>query len=545
NLSIENLNWKYFGIPEHIVNNETHPHDIGICEILKEEAKEKHDIQLIRYSKGVPIWEEIGYWIDEFDETLDAYFEWQEEQVRFFYTFFKDSYLSGIYYDLEGYDNYAILLTQDLIHLYKKSPEKCIARFFKLLYPLYLFYPRTREFMKDELIISVNTDGTSPSNKDVDLVTLVKLVESFPTLEEDYDRWSFIQRNCRALNLTYNEYVILEFISYRVSGFWGPFQPDEENQMFAKWLNFFRWVIKELAEKTDSQGRPYTYKLRQMAKRFSFKRTKLYKNFISSAKHCEVVPDVYNLYELYLAIYLYSEAVVGVEIYNPLYEDTILCTIFEDEENEVYKKVLKKSLFPLIHKVVKAMLKEYPLFTKEERMNIYASDPEKMWFDYYEFKEKYGNNISKLRTKVEYLLKLNPHHPKRQDLYFELACVEGRKDNANIELVLELYLKYLELSYENNYWDVETLTPFYCSGMFPGIEQRREYKYMIALYKEERDLKQLQIRLKKLVAGHLQYPFLHKKKKNRIVLRERLNFYILILTLACYENLIVYLISFL
>ena len=124
--------------------------DDSIIDVTDQSYRISSNNNLKKYSSDVPYW--AHHYVYSYSELNDA----SVEQKKF-YNIFKNNFLNGEYFDLDGNTNYAFILLFDLLNEYDN--HKDISKLERQLKILGQNYPKTKSYGNSFLIEKMELDG--------------------------------------------------------------------------------------------------------------------------------------------------------------------------------------------------------------------------------------------------------------------------------------------------------------------------------------------------------------------------------------------------
>ena len=175
--------------------------DDSIIDVTDQSYRINSNSNLKKYSSGVPYW--AHHYVYSYSEINSA----SSEQKKF-YAIFKNSFLNGEYFDLEGNTNYAFILLFDL--LIEFDNHKDISKLESQLKILGQCYPKTKSYGVSFLIQKMEANGDS------DGVSRLRAEDrySYQNYNTDYDYWRLGSKYKTKLKLNDEEVKLLNKLWY-------------------------------------------------------------------------------------------------------------------------------------------------------------------------------------------------------------------------------------------------------------------------------------------------------------------------------------------
>lgn len=175
--------------------------DDSIIDITDETYIIKADTDLIKYMPGVPYWPH--QYVYSFSELTNA-----TPAQKQFYFYFKNSFLTGVYYDLEGNSNYCFILLFNLLDEY--DGHKSMTLLEKNLDILGTYYPKTKSYAASFLRAKKNVNITNTDSSSFTGEERYNYHNSFI----DYDTFNWRNKYKKSLNLSDGDLTLLNKIWY-------------------------------------------------------------------------------------------------------------------------------------------------------------------------------------------------------------------------------------------------------------------------------------------------------------------------------------------
>jgi hypothetical protein len=188
---------------------------------------------LKKYEAGVPFWPH--HYVYSYSEINEASSEQKE-----FYNLFKNSFLSGEFFDLNGNSNYAFILLFDLLNEYES--HKDIIKLEKQLQELGECYPRTKSYGISFLINKMEARG---DNEGIERLRIQNRNEYSC---DDYNFYKLGRKFKTKLNLNDEEVTLLNKLWYPNNNFCNI------EFCFIEILKLYKSTIAELKNKYISEG---------------------------------------------------------------------------------------------------------------------------------------------------------------------------------------------------------------------------------------------------------------------------------------------------
>jgi len=182
------------------------PEDDSVIDVTDDTYIIKPDSDLIKYEPGVPYW--AHRYVYSYSEIMNA-----TPSQKQFYFHFKNSFLKGVYYDLEGNNNYCFILLFNLLNEYESHKSMPILE--KDLDILGKYYPKTKHYTTSFLQTKkneINYSTDTPRYREEDRY-------SYHNSFIDYDTFNWRKKFKKSLNLTEDDVKLLNKIWYPNNNF--------------------------------------------------------------------------------------------------------------------------------------------------------------------------------------------------------------------------------------------------------------------------------------------------------------------------------------
>ena len=240
--------------------------DDSIIDVTDQSYRINSNSNLKKYSSGVPYW--AHHYVYSYFEINSA----SSEQKKF-YAIFKNSFLNGEYFDLEGNTNYAFILLFDL--LIEFDNHKDISKLESQLKILGQCYPKTKSYGVSFLIQKMEANGDS------DGVSRLRAEDrySYQNYNTDYDYWRLGSKYKTKLKLNDEEVKLLNKLWYPSNNFCSV------EYCCVEILKLYITVIEELKASYIAEGTTIDAQFLAVADVIARKHFK-YKNGSQNYKYC-------------------------------------------------------------------------------------------------------------------------------------------------------------------------------------------------------------------------------------------------------------------
>ncbi|MFA9194961.1 tellurite resistance TerB C-terminal domain-containing protein [Flavobacterium sp. FBOR7N2.3] len=446
--------------------------DESIIDVTGQSTKINSNIVLVKYVLGIPQWPIQYEYEYKYAEINNASIKQKE-----FYRIFKNSFLNGIYYDLEGSTNYAFILLNDLQNEYYNHKDlSTLESQFNILGK---YYPKTKSYTdsflskrreKENILEFKNTNVYSNDNYYDDYW---KLGNKFK------DKLKLNKEEVKLLNAIYNPYNTFFNIEY----------------CGLEILKLYIAVILALKNKYIQEEMTLDEQFLAVADIIARKQFR-YRNGSENYKYC--IDTASNAF--YSHIFKCSENAVR-EFYGhkrKLNTDNYYTNVEAKTEFEI--KILLKvtELLPtLISKVSQPDI--------DTEIELYALNTNRWKIKFEQLTSNYNDNPKEFIDSIISLGKLNKKNPSVENIFFEASKFIAKYDK---EASLCLYIHYLHHDLKSATFDNKQHTKTIQKSLFKTNEQLHDFEKIISELIKDKDLEKA---LK-------QIPEIYKIKRKKIQL---------------------------
>ena len=430
--------------------------DDSIIDVTDQSYRINSNSNLKKYSIGVPYWEH--QYVYSYSEINSA----SSEQKKF-YAIFKNSFLNGEYFDLEGNTNYAFILLFDL--LIEFDNHKDISKLESQLKILGQYYPKTKSYGISFLIQKMEANG------DCDGVSRLRAedVYSYQNYNTDYDDWRLGSKYKTKLKLNDEEVKLLNKIWHPSNNFCSV------EYCCVEILKLYITVIEELKASYIAEGTTIDAQFLVVADIIARKHFK-YKNGSQNYKYC--IETTTN--EFYSHIFKHCENAVR-EYYGhkrKINTDTYYTTA--EAKTEFETKIISKvsGLLPvLISKVSQP--------DEATDIELYSQNTNRWKIKFEELTTNYNDKPKEFIDSIVTLGKLNKKNPSIENIFFEASKFIAKYDK---ESALSLYVHYLYHDLKSATFDNKQLTKTIQKNLFKTNEQLHDFEKIISELIKDKDL---------------------------------------------------------
>ena len=474
NLSFQNANFSYFNNVKNLAyeiqneldqnfqnstleSNSTNSHnDDSIIDVTGQSQSLISIGDLKKYTGGVPYW--AHQYVYSYSEVDSA-----SPEQKMFYAIFKNSFLNGEYYDLEGNTNYAFILLFDLINEF--DIHKNIPKLESQLKNLGQCYPKTKSYGISFLIQKMEANGDSDG--------VLRLSEqdkfSHSNYNNDYDYWRLGSKYKSKLNLNDDEVKLLNKLWYPSNNF------SSIEYCRIEILKLYLVVISELKAIYISEGTTIEIQFLEVAEVIARKHYK-YKKGSYNYKHCiettinEIYSHVFKNCENAVRELYGHKRKINTEIsYNTLEVKT-------DYETKIIFKVLS---------LLSRLISKVSLPDEATEIELYSQNTNRWKLMFEKLTTNFNNNPKEFIDSIIVLGKLNEKNPSVENIFFEASKFIAKYDK---EAALSLYVCYLYHDLKSPTFDNKQLTKTIQKSLFKTNEQLQNFEKIVSELVKDKDL---------------------------------------------------------
>lgn len=429
--------------------------DDSIIDVTDQSYKINSNSDLKKHSSGVPYWSH--HYVYSYSEINSA----STEQKKF-YTFFKNSFLNGQYYDLEGNTNYAFILLFDLLNDFDN--HKNIPELESQLKILGQCYPKTKSYGLSFLIQKMEANGDSNG------ISRLRAEDrySYQNYNTDYDYWKLGSKYKTKLKLNDEEVKLINNLWYQSNNF------SSIEYCCIEILKLYIAVIAELKASCISEGTTIEALFLTVADVIARKHFK-YKNGSQNYKYC--IETTTN--DFYSHIFKHCENAVR-EYYGhkrKINTDTYYTVAAKTEfETKIISKV-SELLSLLIFKV--------SLPDETTDIELYAQNTNRWKIKFEKLTTNYDDKPKEFIDSIVTLGILNQKNPSIENIFFDASKFIAKYDK---ESALSLYVHYLYHDLKSATFDNKQLTKTIQKSLFKTNEQLHDFEIIISELIKDKDL---------------------------------------------------------
>lgn len=430
--------------------------DDSIIDVTDQSYRINSNSNLKKYSSGVPYW--AHHYVYSYSEINSA----SSEQKKF-YAIFKNSFLNGEYFDLEGNTNYAFILLFDL--LIEFDDHKDISKLESQLKILGQCYPKTKSYGISFLIQKMEANGDS------DGVSRLRAEDrySYQNYNTDYDYWRLGSKYKTKLKLNDEEVKLLNKLWYPSNNFCSV------EYCCVEILKLYITVIEELKASYIAEGTTIDAQFLAVADVIARKHFK-YKNGSQNYKYC--IETTTN--EFYSHIFKHCENVVR-EYYGhkrKINTDTYYTTA--EAKTEFETKIISK-----VSGLLLVLISKVSAPDEATEIELYSQNTNRWKIKFEELTTRYNEKPKEFIDSIVALGKLNKKNPSIENIFFESSKFIAKYDK---ESALTLYVHYLFHDLKSATFDNKQLTKTIQKSLFKTNEQLHDFEIIVSELIKDKDL---------------------------------------------------------
>ena len=430
--------------------------DDSIIDVTDQSYRINSNSNLKKYSSGVPYW--AHHYVYSYSEINSA----SSEQKKF-YAIFKNSFLNGEYFDLEGNTNYAFILLFDL--LIEFDNHKDISKLESQLKILGQCYPKTKSYGVSFLIQKMEANGDS------DGVSRLRAEDrnSYQNYNTDYDYWRLGSKYKTKLKLNDEEVKLLNKLWYPSNNFCSV------EYCCVEILKLYITVIEELKASYIAEGTTIDAQFLAVADVIARKHFK-YKNGSQNYKYC--IETTTN--EFYSHIFKHCENAVR-EYYGhkrKINTDTFYTTA--EAKTEFETKIISK-----VSGLLPVLISKVSIPDEATDIELYSQNTNRWKIKFEELTTNYNEKPKEFVDSIVALGKLNKKNPSIENIFFEASKFIAKYDK---ESALSLYVHYLFHDLKSATFDNKKLTKTIQKCLFKTNEQLHDFEIIVSELIKDKDL---------------------------------------------------------
>ena len=416
-----------------------------------------------RYKKEIPYWAHI--YIYSYSEINTA-----TEEQRLFYEFFRKSFLSGEYLDLQGNTNYAFILLFDLLQDYDMK-HRDIEKLKSQLKYLGEKYPKTYIYIDFNLRkrtphISNFEKTSSPNNG---ATTSTNTQNNYP----DYDYWKLGSKYKTKLSLNEEQVKLLNNLWYPSNNFCSI------EFCLLEILKLYIITISRLKDKYKTEGTDLDTQFLTVADFIARKHFHFHKPTTDNYKSCIKL----TVTEFYTNIFKHCENAVR-EKYGHKRKVNTETTYYTTPaaKQEYHYKILNK-----INEILVISILEIALPDEETEILLFSRYANRWRIRFDEIAGNYNGNPKEFINSIISLANLNKKNPyiPYQNIFFEASKFISKH---NKESTLSLYIYYLYYGFTSLIFEQKKLPKSIQKAIFKTEEQLHDFELIVSGLSKDRNL---------------------------------------------------------
>lgn len=430
--------------------------DDSIIDVTGHSYRVNSNTNLKKYDGDVPYW--AHHYVYSYSEINSA----SGEQKKF-YSFFKNSFLNGEHFDLEGNTNYAFILLFDLLNEYDN--HKNIPKLESQLKILGECYPKTKSYGVSFLIQKMEANGDSEG------ISRLRVEDrySYQNYNTDYDYWRLGSKYKTKLKLNDEEVKLLNKLWYPSNNFCSV------EYCFIEILKLYISVINELKANYIAEGTTIDAQFLAVADVIARKHFK-YKNGSQNYKYC--IETTTN--EFYSHIFKYCENAVREHYGHKRKINTDTYYTTAEAKTEFETKIISK-----VSDFLPVLISKVSLPDEATNIELYSQNTNRWKIKFEELTTKYNDNPKEFFNSIITLGYLNKKNPSIENIFFEASKFIAMYDK---ESALSLYVHYLYHDLKSATFDNKQLTKTIQKSLFKTNEQLHDFEIIVSELIKDKDL---------------------------------------------------------
>lgn len=422
--------------------------DDSIIDITDETYIIKKDTNLIKYMPGVPYWQH--QYVYSFSELTNA-----TPAQKQFYFYFKNSFLTGVYYDLEGNSNYCFILLFNLLDEY--DGHKSLTLLEKNLDILGRYYPKTKSYA--ESFLRAKKDVKVKDSDSLRFTTEDKY--SYHNSFVDYDTFNWRNKYKKSLNLSENDTKFLDKVLYPNNNF------TNIEYCCTEIIKLYIATIAELKKLYKAEETTLEDDLIDIA---DIVVRKHYKYKSGSQNYKYAIQPATN--ELYNTIFKYCENSVR-EAYGHKRKINTALKYNHDEVKTAFEEKIVLKLDTILPTLITSITP--PDDATELELNTQNTVRWKSKFA--EITSDFSGTAEAFVEAIIALGKTNKNNPSVENIFFEASKFIAKQSK---EAALKLYVYYLYYDLKSATFDNKQLTKTVQKSLFSTNEQLHTFEQIIS-----------------------------------------------------------------
>ncbi len=424
------------------------PEDDSIIDVTDETYEIRPDSDLFKFEPGVPHW--AHQYVYSFSDLINA----TPSQKQFYFRF-KNSFITGVYYDLEGNSNYCFILLFNLLDEYDN--HKSITLLEKNLDILGTYYPKTKSyaesFLRAKKNVNINNTDTSGFTGEERY--------SYHNSFIDYDTFNWRNKYKKSLNLSEGDVTLLNKIWYPSNIF------TNIEYCCKEIIKLYLATISKLQEAFKVDGTTLEDELFSIADLVARKH---YRYRTGSQNYKYSIEPTTN--ELYNTVFKFCENCVR-DVYGHKRKLNTMLKYSHDEVKTAFEEKIVLKLDTILPTLITSITP--PDDATELELNTQNTVRWKS-----KFAEITTNFSGTAEAFVETMIALgnaNKNNPSVENIFFEASKFIAKQSK---EAALKLYVYYLHYDLKSATFDNKQLTKTVQKSLFNTNEQLHTFEQIIS-----------------------------------------------------------------
>lgn len=415
--------------------------DITGRSLRLDSALVKHPLRKV--TQGVPYWQH--QYVYSYSEITAA----NKDQQRF-YQFFRDSFLKGVYVDLEGNTNYAFILFFHLLDEFLTHKDQT-----KVEHQLEILgdcYPKTSNYAIPELIKRFEVLGNTEAIQHL----RDKQQERYQSQYYDYDSWKLGGKYKSKLNLNDSEVKLLNKVWQPSNNFCGI------EYCCVQVAKLYLKTIDRLDSEFARDGSTIVVQFNTIADLVARKHFN-YRANSSSYKYC--LEQIEN--ELYSTTFKVCENTVRA-----LYDHKRKLTIDFYPNNALIHQDFQARVLLKLQAIQSSLSDTIDAPDKPTEIELNAQNTGRWKKAFDQITSKFKNDVEGFKKEIAQLASMNSKNPAIENIYFEASKFIAKSDKG---ASLVFYIYYIDADLKSAKFDNKQLTKGVQKSLFSSDEQLLEF----------------------------------------------------------------------
>lgn len=429
--------------------------DDSIIDVTDQSYRINSNSNLKKYSNDVPYW--AHHYVYSYSEINSA----TSEQKKF-YSIFKNSFLNGEYFDLEGNTNYAFILLFDLLNEYDN--HKDIPKLESQLKILGQCYPKTKSYGVSFLIQKMEANGDS------DGVSRLRAEDrySYQNYYTDYD-WKLGSKYKTRLNLNEDEVKLLNLLWFPNTNFCDiEFCCLEVSKLYLELISNLK--LKFIDEGSTLDKAFSEIGLLDVGKHTNFREDSVYNKYTFESNIKVYFSNLFKHCENAVREYYGHKRKVNTDI------------IFS---NAVSKTEYEKKIITKVNVLIPLLISKVTPPDEATEIELYSKNTTRWKIKFEELITNYKGKSKEFIDSIITLGKVNKKNPSIENIFFEASKFIAKYDK---ESALSLYVYYLYHDLKSSTFDNKQLTKTIQKSLFKTNEQLHDFEIIVSELIKDKDL---------------------------------------------------------